>query len=433
MVVYPYLMNNGFILYKDILNPYQPILSYALAFFSKFFGYDPQPYKLLTICLILLTDLLIFVIAFKLFKSKKNAVFSTLLFVAFSIPFGANGLWHDLVQTPLILLSIFSFGKFLKTQKNNYFFWTFLFLTLAFFIKQQVIWFIFWLLIYSALKYKQKLINILLGNIHAFIPFILLMGFFTYIFLIKDAFNEYIFWTFTFPYFKASSLPGYILFPAKRQIFILLILTAAIIPYLSKRKKSWFIFGSFFSLLPFAYPRFDYFHLVPALGVWSLIVGKSASQFKSKIGFLTILLTISLLSAYGIRFYFSNWTTETRFFESNIYELSVNLKSIAKNNSDLIFIQNGPDQLYPLADIIPSKPWGTQFPWYMELDDTQNKIIKGLENERVKYILSRNYDKGEKYDLGAYKPEALSSFIENKYKPYIQFSSNLILEKIDEN
>ena len=67
------------------------------------------------------------------------------------------------------------------------------------------------------------------------------------------------------------------------------------------------------------------------------------------------------------------------------------------------------------------------------LDDTQNKIIKGLENERVKYILSRNYDKGEKYDLGAYKPEALSSFIENKYKPYIQFSSNLILEKIDEN
>ena len=35
MVVYPYLLNKDFILYKDIINPYQPVLSYFLAFFSN--------------------------------------------------------------------------------------------------------------------------------------------------------------------------------------------------------------------------------------------------------------------------------------------------------------------------------------------------------------------------------------------------------------
>ena len=102
-------------------------------------------------------------------------------------------------------------------------------------------------------------------------------------------------------------------------------------------------------------------------------------------------------------------------------------------NSDFLYIQNGPDQLYPLVGIIPSKPWATQFPWYMELDNIQNKIIKRMKDEQVKFVLSRNYNQGGKYDLGTYKPDALVSFIDKNYKPYVQISSDLILKKINEN
>ena len=48
MVVYPYLVNNGFMLYRDIINPYPPFLSYSLAIFAKIFGYQPLPYQILT-------------------------------------------------------------------------------------------------------------------------------------------------------------------------------------------------------------------------------------------------------------------------------------------------------------------------------------------------------------------------------------------------
>jgi len=40
MFSYPYLLNNGFNLYKDIALPYQPLLMLILSVVYKIFGYN---------------------------------------------------------------------------------------------------------------------------------------------------------------------------------------------------------------------------------------------------------------------------------------------------------------------------------------------------------------------------------------------------------
>src|SRR3989344_6030545 len=119
MVVYPYLLNNGFQLYKDIINPYPPAFVFFLAQFSKIFGYIPQSFQILTWLTIIIVDLLIFAFAFKITEKLLYGLLSLAFFVFFSIPFGANGLWFDLIQTPIILMSCYFFWRFLKSGNSD--------------------------------------------------------------------------------------------------------------------------------------------------------------------------------------------------------------------------------------------------------------------------------------------------------------------------
>src|SRR3989304_5888505 len=160
MVVYPFLMNNDFSLYTDLIMPYQPAFPVFLEFFSRIFGYQPLPYQILTWFLIILTDILIFLISKKI-SGKISLAFSSLVFFSIiSIPFGINGLWFDLVQTPFIILSCYFFYLFLKNPRNILLIYAFLLVTVAYFIKQQAIWLIFIYLI-SLLLISKRIKNIL--------------------------------------------------------------------------------------------------------------------------------------------------------------------------------------------------------------------------------------------------------------------------------
>ena len=155
MVVYPYLFNNGFLLYKDIINPYPPAFILFLSKFSTLFGYSPQPYQTLTWVTIIIIDVLIFIFATKLTKKILFGLLSSIFFILFSIPFGVNGLWFDLIQTPFILVSFFYFYKFMKNTRYFELFLSVLFVTFAFFIKQQAVWLAVWYLIVLIVSKKS--------------------------------------------------------------------------------------------------------------------------------------------------------------------------------------------------------------------------------------------------------------------------------------
>lgn len=430
MVVYPYLLNNGFQLYQDIINPYFPAFIFVLSKVERIFGSNPLAYQIFTWTTIAVVDILIFKISQKLTGKISHAAASTAFFALFSIPFLVNGLWFDLVQTPFILLSVYFFHKHLKNPKSkNSILYSSIFVTIAFFIKQQALWLIIWYLVVLIFQFRLKSINIIKKNSKIFvIPifiFILHVIFFTSQNLLKD----FLYWTFYFPFFKASQLPGYLLLPSSRQILMLGILFAMFIPLLlsGKNNLKFFVITAI-ALVPFAYPRFDYFHTIPLLAVLSLVFTQNL-EIAKKNRISKVLFTISLviLCAFTARYLERNWTKEVRFFESEIQKTSEKLKTLS-SPKDIIYVQNGPDQVLALSGRLPPKPWADEFPWYLEMARLDQRIKTAMLDQKPTYVLFKPYEPGPKYQIGAYRSEEIATYIDQNYTNYLQISPTLWLK-----
>src|SRR5258708_3483596 len=115
MVSFPYLINHGFILYKDAIHAYPPLLVLVLAILNTIFGYGPWILKGFAWTFLLVNDVLIFLII-KKFTKKNNLAFVGLVFYIFTEPFlEGNMVWPDIViVTPLL----FSFYYLLENIYN---------------------------------------------------------------------------------------------------------------------------------------------------------------------------------------------------------------------------------------------------------------------------------------------------------------------------
>ncbi len=432
MVVYPYLVNNGFSLYQDIINPYPPFLTSFLAIFSKFFGYDSFPYQILTWVIILIIDIVIFIITKKFFQKTSYAFISTLFFIIFSVPFSINGLWFDLVQTPIILISFYYFFKFViskRPSRENLFFSIF-FLTIGFFIKQQILWLIFWFLAVLVFKFGRKTVNIFFENFYFIIPLLILLVLQLILFWQKGTLEDFLYWNYYFPFLKASKMPGYILFPTIREIIVVAALFLIFIPVLVKKKFNinLIVLTSFIMIL-FAYPRFDYFHLIPSLSILSISFGENFKVIlRSKILAKSVFaVSLIFLMAFTVRYFTRNWTKEVRFFEKDMI-VSANLLKKVVPFSAPIYIQNGPDQMLVLSDRIPVKPWIDEFPWYLEIPGLQEKVIEGIEKQNSRFIIFKPYDTGLKYELGVYRPKKITDYLDENYQNLFQISDTFWLK-----
>ena len=431
MVVYPYLVNKGFFLYKEIINPYPPILTFFLTIFAKIVGYHPVPYQILTWIFILTIDLSIFYIAKKIFKKLHSALASLLFFMILSIPFGVNGLWFDLVQTSFILFATYYFYQYLQKPKQiDTLLLSFFLLTIAFFIKQQAIWLILWFTIVLFLKFRTRIFDIFLKNFYLFAPFIFLFLIQILTFWQKGTLFDFIYWTIYFPFFKASTMPGYILLPTLRQILPIAALFLLFTPAFFKTKfETNFLISTAFVSLFFAYPRFDYFHLIPSLALISVMFGEnlknlSTSNFPARIVFV---FSLFFLVFFTGRYLTRNWHQDVRFFEKDVMQAAAFLAKIT-SSSEPIYIQNGPDQILPLANRLPVKPWADEFPWYLETKNVQTKILAGIIAQDPKFVIFKPYDTGPKYELGVYRPQKLADYLDEKYQNLTQISDTLWLK-----
>ncbi len=429
MVVYPYLANNGFRLYQDIINPYPPAFLLFLNIFGKFFGYFPLPFQLLTWVIIVLCDFSIYITVLKITKNYYNAALASLFFVIFSVPFGINGLWFDLVQTPFLIFSIYYFYKYLNFKKIIDFQKSFYLVVISFFIKQQVLWIVIFYLAFIIVKEKARIFKIAKDLLYPF-------GLFCFLLLIQFAYfyklgtlKDFIFWTIYQPLILGSSLPGYVLLPSIKQILIALIpLLFAWSMNLFSKPKNLILMILPVPLILFAFPRFDYFHLISYLAGVSLVIGVTFKFSKnSQIKQLFIPLGLAaLLIIFSVHFFKSNWQQPVRFFERDTLSAAAFLDTVTTKDS-LIYIQNGPDQLLPLADRLPPKPWAIQFPWYMEIGDLQSRTVASIRNKNPQFVVFKPYDQKAKYDLGSYRPTLIASYLDENYQNLIQINSTLWL------
>lgn len=428
MVVYPYLFNGGFKLYQDLINPYPPYLTMALGLFTKFFGYDPINFKLLTIVVVILTDLIIFRLSLKIFKNLKIAVVNTTFFVFVSVPFGINGLWFDLFQTPLIILAVY-FLLFSKHKRNILI--SSIFISAAILIKQQALWLVPLFLALSLKKPFNSKKNIKVTK-DFFLP--LLVSFVLTLLLVTTIsdLDGFFTWAIILPLFRSSSLPGYVLLPSLRQLIIATSLFLFFTPFLINisAKQRTIIYLAFY-LLIFAYPRFDYFHLIPSLAVLSLVAGKVVTSIKLKPLSIAPLILLAPLLAYQVRFYANNLKPQIRFFENDIIDVSQKIKSLS-SPSDKFYVQNGPDQILTLSGRLPPKPWADEFPWYLENNDLQQKIVEKLNDQKPKYAIVKPYSQGQEFALGSYRPKQIAEYLGQNYRFVQLLDDELYLKQINE-
>ncbi len=427
MVVYPYLLNNHFSLYHDIITNYPPTFIYFLSFWSRVFGYQPINFQILTYLVIVFIDFLVFSIASKIY-GRREALLGLLFFIIFSIPFAINGLWFDLIVTPFILASFYYFVVFFKKPRLINLFLSLGILTIGFFIKQQVIWVLIWFLIILSFKFRKRPKFIVPKIFISMIPMAALVVFFFFFFAQRNLLAEYIYWNFLFPFSIAAPGAGYNLLPGFRQILTIAALFILFLPILQKGKftEKLTLFIAVI-LVAFAY-RFDFFHLIPSLSILSLAAGINLKYLSKASRWLYFLLIPGLIvTTFCVRYIFLNWQQPIRFFEQNILT-SAKLLEIVDWDNQPVYIQNGPDQLLPLAGRLPIKPWADEFPWYLERGGMQERIVSAMETHRPQFIVYKPYGNKGKYDLGSYRPAEIADYIDQNYINLTRINDNLWLK-----
>jgi len=198
MLSYPYFRNNGYLLYKDMIHPYPPVLTIALSIVYKLFGYKLIVLKVFTWLIILVNDVLVYLIAKKITKKNAFALASLSLYVLVQPFLEGNQLWFDLAIVPTVL-----FSTYYLLQKK--YFWSGLFLGVAILTKQTAGLYLIFGMAYIACKEKnfKKVLEFVIGPIILFAILIVRL-------ITEGAVLGFFNWTLIYPFTWWSKFPGYI-------------------------------------------------------------------------------------------------------------------------------------------------------------------------------------------------------------------------------
>lgn len=408
MFSYPYLRNNGYLLYKDMIHPYPPVLTMVLSIVYKLFGYKLIALKVFTWLIILANDILIFLIARKLTKKNTFALLALLLYV-FTQPFlEGNQLWFDLAIVPTILLSTYYI-----LQKK--YFWSGLALGVAILTKQTVALYLVFGILYIAYKEKsfKKLLEFLIGPVVLF--FILVLRLIT-----EGALTGFFHWTLIYPLIWFSRFPGYVQMAlSHNQIMILVLLVIPVLSLLFKLRSSFFRDKN---LLPIAYclvascilvyPRFSFFHFQLGIAFCAILYGVFLSKFKFSYTLHTTyyVLLFVLICLPVLK---TDWGKQARFWGKEEEKTAEAIREKTKVN-DLVYLLGPQSGLYVLSGRLPPKLWADNYVWYLEIPGIQEEVIKGWETNKPKVVFANSIEDGNWYDLGTYRPKKIVDWIKKE-------------------
>lgn len=404
MTLWPYLILHGFLPYKDIAVAHTPLLLAKLAVFYKLFGVGIIQLKIFTWLLILVLDFFVFWIAKKLWNIK-TAYIALGFFVFWQLFFDGNGLWFDL------FMSIPTLVSFYLVEKKNYF-WSGIFWALAFISKQTAAFFLVPIGI-AILRDRENVIQNIKKFVLGILPIVILTILTLWIFGILPAF---IHWAIYFGIFVLPKASGQIQLPSLKALAVTIFPFLIFLPLIWKNFRKnvnlliWAIAGSLG-----AYPRFEYFHIQPAVPYLALATGIFFSEkiWKSKlIKIFLIFYILGSLYLFG-GFFMRNFNEGTRFFETDVADVVSYIDSNTQS-SDRIFIMNWWDNVYALSDRLPAiNPWIPQLSWYTEIPGIQEKMVEDLTSVKPKLIILYPYsDSG----LSAYIPQKVYIYVMQNYK-----------------
>jgi len=107
MLSFPYVIDKGFLIFKDFHHVYQPLLTFILLGVYKVFGFNILSLKIFTYVLFGLVDLMIFLNVKKITGKNNIALIALGIYVLLQPVFDGNMLWYDIGVILPVLLSIY--------------------------------------------------------------------------------------------------------------------------------------------------------------------------------------------------------------------------------------------------------------------------------------------------------------------------------------
>ncbi len=397
MLNWPFWISQGLLPYRDIAIVHTPLLLYVLTVFYKFLGFSPFTLHIFGSLLLTATTYLVAKIS--------QSVLAGFLFAFLAFSFNGNHVWFESLLAPLLLAVYLFQRRFVVERKNWLLFMSGIFLLLAILTKQTTLY-VFPAMIPFFLKLRRLPKLIFLPVI--FISLLLLWPGFYY-------------WAIRFVFLKPfinDSANAFMLLPNIRQTLLLIgLFSTALIPLLKDRKfevASTFLW-MVFSLL-FAFPRFDYFHLIPSLAFLTILIGKNKK-----------LVLVSVI--IGVVIFWKNFTYTHTFLEPEIIKIA---DTVSKNYSQkTLLVVNGPDQLYFLTRKLPADlPWLPQLPWYLAYY-SDNQFLADIKKASADIIIAGPYLDSPVDGLGAYRPTGVENFLMTNYTIRETFDNGIkLLEKL---
>lgn len=415
MLSFPYVIDKGFLIYKDFHHVYQPLLTFILLIYYKFSGFSPVSLKIFTWISVLIIDLLIFAVSKQLFKNKWMSLVPLGLYVVFQPLFEGNMMWFDIAMVIPFLLSVYFVFRWSSENKKFSIFLSGLFLAIGFLIKQQAVLAFLPFLFYLWTK-KASFKEFLTFTAGAFVPLAALLVLLVFTGDLKD----YFFWTFQFPLYWLPKFPGYKILPIKKEWLIIVLMLIAPIPGILSglRNKKMdtnkvLIYGIFLTSLLSAFPRFSFFHLQPFLTFFVIAVTFLLLQ-KNRIFLIFALLALFYVGLYRSRLVLPEWSGGIRFYGQDEIQLVQYIDSVT-TASDKIYLLGPDSAAYVYAGRIPPKPWIENYVWHFEIPGLQEKVIAGWEADPPRVIFWTPPAPGNWFDPGTYQPKKISEWLKKNY------------------
>lgn len=360
MLLWPYLINHGWLPYRDIAIAHSPFLVLALSQFFHLFSVSVASLKIFSWALILGNSLVLYFVSRKLFPQVNSGlVFLAYLFLAFR--YEGNGVWFDQALVVPIVLVYF----FLRQKK---YFLSGLMFGIALGVKQTAGWFGFPILM---LLFGPAFLHNAIQFIKGFLC-VLILWWGTMI--LMGIFPDYWRWSIQFGLGVLPGMPGspslLQLFSALLPFLVFLLLPLAT-PAYRKPFLVLFVWSAFGALGIF--PRFGLFHLQPALPFLSLSLVSISNHISKKYHIFYWLVILVLVSS-SFRYFFRAWHAPDRFMEPEFLAAVEQ----AKNSSGTMFNFNWWDSAYVLANKFPPRPWVPQLPWYLSQPQIKEQLLESL-------------------------------------------------------
>ncbi|MDA3898305.1 MAG: glycosyltransferase family 39 protein [Desulfobacteraceae bacterium] len=417
------VINDNGIPYVDAIDHKPPIVFYIYAFALKFFPPSAKGVHLFLHLYNFLTLIVLFFVVDIYSKSRLMALWTVSAYAVISSSPIVQGFTASTEMFMLLPISLSLLFIVLAIQKERlyYFILSGVCGALSFWIKQTGAFIILFVVLYfinvltwRVLRKEKSLLDfmrdiLLWGSGFIFIS-VLIAGYFYF----NNAFNEFVYWSFTHSFFYSQKSSIFLMWPIISQtlkdlftgnfMIILPGIAGCLIMVKQKDKRGiWalsFLLFSFLAICP-GYAYWHYFaQLLPALSVTSGIGTVYLLQFipkKSRSAFLTLIICSIIFVPFLVHYnyYVRNSPEENirDLFKGNPFQESIELGKYIKEQTtdkDTIFIFGSEAQIFFYSERKSATafaliyPLLTSFPKYMEF---QHKAWKDIEQNDPKYII----------------------------------------------